>query len=456
MQYDVIVIGGGLSGLSAATELSGYGLKICLLERKRFLGGRTYSFTDEITGDVVDNGQHLMMGCYHATLEYLETIKTKHLAALQKNLHIEFLHPGIGRAELSCLPLSPPFHILSGLLRLKTLSFRNRFKLLRVGHQLLSLSNAEEESLDAISVEEWLRRLGQPPENRRYLWDVIAIGSLNDDPAKVSALMFYRVLKTAFTGTQQDAAMLIPRVGLSELFVEPGQVYIIEHGGEIRKESGIDRLLVEGKHIRGVQLSDGSEISARAYILAIPYFDLLKIVESSFGDDLEGFRSVSQFTSSAILTINLWLDRTVFRGEFAAVLDSRIQWIFNRSRLLGHNLEEVDENRQFLSVVVSGANEYSGTEKEKLVTMAMEDLRWVIPEAKEANVLHSVVLNEKRATLSPKPGMNNIRPKTKTEFPNLFLAGDWTQTGLPATIEGAILSGKEAGNAAREVISNAV
>jgi len=449
MTTNAVVIGGGLSGLSAAVELARRGVKVTLLERRKFLGGRTYSFVDDTTGDVVDNGQHLMMGCYHATRQYLKTIGADHLATLQPNLCLEFLHPGLGRAILSCPTLPPPFHVLAGLMRLKTLPLVPRLKLLRVGYQLFAVPRAREADLDSISVDEWLSRLGQPLENRKYLWNVIAVGSLNDDPSKVSALMFFRVLKAAFMGTREDSAMLVPRVGLSELFVDPAVKFIESHGGVIQTETGAKGLVIDGSRITGVDLTDGTHARAGTYVLALPYFEIVKLTGSSPGLNIIDFQAASQFESSSIITINLWLDRPIFHGDFAAVLDSRIQWIFNKTRLLNLNQESF-EGRQYLSLVISGADEYGGMDKEELISIAMEDLRWVLPAAREAAVLHSLVINEKRATFSPAPGMNALRPKTGTSFRNLYLAGDWTDTGLPATIEGAVLSGRVAAYAACE------
>jgi len=449
MTVDALVIGGGLSGLGAAVELARRGAKVTLLERREFLGGRTYSFVDQTTGDVVDNGQHLMMGCYHTTRRFLKTIGTDHLATLQRTLQIDFLHPGIGRASLRCPTLPPPFHILAGLLGLKTLPFVHRLKLLRVGHRLFTLPKAREAYLDSISVDEWLRRLGQPAENRKYLWDVIAVGSLNGDPREVSALMFFRVLKAAFMGTREDSAMLLPRVGLTELFVDPAVKFIETHGGNVRRTVGVKRLLGTKDRIEGVDLINGGRLNAGKYILAIPYFDLVRLMGESPAINLVDFHTASQFRSSSIITINLWLDRTVFQHEFAAVLDSRIQWIFNKTRLLRLNQEDLD-GRQYLSIVISGADEHAGVEKERLVTMALEDLRWVLPAAREAQLLHARVINEKRATFSPLPGMNAFRPTARTSAGNLLLAGDWTDTGLPATIEGALLSGEAAARLACE------
>lgn len=464
MSYDAIIIGGGVAGLSAAVDAAQRGANVLLLEHRPFLGGRTYSFVDETTGDTVDNGQHLLMGCYHETRSYLRLIGADHLVTLQPNLHIDFLHPLRGLASLSCPPLPAPLHALVGMLKLRSLPLKDRFGLLRVGIDLLFHSEEREHEIAERSVDEWLTQLGQSELSKKYLWDIIAIGSLNDDPKTVSALLFYRVLRAAFMGTREDSALMIPRVGLSELLVDPAVRFLRAHGSEVKTSCGVEELLVDGSHIRGVRCADGKTYSAHAYISAVPHYALLNLIHPTVQSSNHPFKPLTLFESSPIITIHLWLDRPVVEQEFIALLDSRVQWVFNRSRMLrkqstessmqvakGSRPMSAAENRQYLSLVISGAGEYVEMEKERLVKVGMNDLRRAFPEARMANVVHSLVIKEKRATFSPKPAVEPLRPSSRTLFDNLFLAGDWTDTGLPSTIEGAVISGRRA---ARELFSS--
>ncbi len=473
MVPDVLVIGGGLSGLSAAVELVAREARVLLVEQRRHLGGRTYSFIDETTGDVVDNGQHLLMGCYHETRRYLKTIGSEHLAELQPALRIDFLHPERGRTTLQASQLPSPLHVLTGLFQLKTMPVRDRLKLINVGMALLWSSPRKEDRLAAMTVDEWLMSLGQSETNRKYLWDIIAIGSLNDDPRKVSALPFFKVLEAAFMGTREDASLMIPRVGLSELLCDPAERLLKSCRSEVKLGSGLEEIMTDGVRVSGVRCSDGSLLTADAYISAVPWYALnallhyrrasgvhLPAVSSSAGlpqntgantthHPIQPFEAITQFESSPIITINIWFDRPVMEMELAALLESRVQWVFNRSRMLRKqqadgSMQTAADNRQYLSMVISGAAEYVEMEKGQLVAIAAEDLARVLPAVRDARVVHSLVIKEKRATFSPVPGLEKLRPSARTPFENLFLAGDWTDTGLPSTIEGAVMSGRRA------------
>ncbi len=372
-QYDDIIIGGGLSGLSAAVELSVLGRKVLLLEQHRHCGGRTHSFLDLASGSIVDNGQHLMMGCYHATRRFLRLIGTDHLAMLQPTLRIDFLHPSQNYDHFECAQHPAPLNLLSGFVRFSPIPFRDRLKMLMVAKELISTSHEKELELDRLTVEEWLTKLGQSNISRKYLWDVITIGALNNHPKKVSALMLFRVLRAAFLGNNENASLLIPRVGLSELFVNPAVQFIKTHGGEVRTGIAVESMMLEGTRIRAVLTSEGKKLHAKSFISAIPWYSFEEVLFASYDKSrsarnpqniiLEN-RLTESFKSSPIISIHLWLDREITNLDFAALLDTRIQWLFNKSKLLNEEKESTT-GRKYFSFVISGAQEFVGLNKKR-------------------------------------------------------------------------------------------
>ncbi|MFA6456535.1 MAG: hydroxysqualene dehydroxylase HpnE [Bacteroidota bacterium] len=433
---DALIIGGGLAGLSAAVDLSRQGYSVLLVEQKPRLGGRTYSFLHPETGDEVDNGQHLMMGCYHATLRFLRMIGSMHHVEIQKNLSIVFRFPHRPISYFRTVALPAPLNVLAGLLRLDSLSLRNRLALLRVGMELMVRNPDTDGHLQSISVATWLDELGQPEENKKYLWDIIAIGALNDSTEKISAALFVKVLKSAFFGRRKNSSMVIPKKGLSDVLVSGAEKCILSYKNTILLNTSVHHIDCHHSGISIVQLSNGDTVLPRVVISAVPYFDLPKVFGDTTGIGVQG---LDCFVSSPIVTIHLWFDAHFVAEQFAALIDSPIHWVFNKSKIYGRE----NVGLQYLALVVSGAHDLIEKEKEEIVAMAHAELKRFYPAASLASVIHSLVIKEKRATFSPKVGIDQFRPSHRTKIPNLFLAGDWTDTKLPATIEGAVQSGFE-------------
>jgi len=455
-KLNIIIIGGGLSGLSAAVELCARGHKTLVLEQHQHAGGRTYSFIDAATGDSIDNGQHLMMGCYHATRRYMRIIGTEYLTLLQPSLRIRFLHPSKSSIRLACPPLRAPLHLLGGLIRFKGVPLKNRLEMLIVAKQLFYTSLSKEQELDKLNVEEWLVKLGQSNLSRKFLWDIITIGALNNHPKDVSALMLFRILRAAFLGKREHSSILLPRAGLSDVLVNPAVEFIRRNGGDVLLSTEVSKIYFEDEKIISVSTQDGKIFPAQVFLSAVPWFGFERLLSNSgISSDLtvktpsRELYDPDRFKASPIISIQLWFDRKIMEEEFAALVDTRVQWIFDKSlkfrRHMGiEAMKQQKEKGQHLSLVISDAQEFIEMSKEELLTIAMKDLQRVLPKAKNANIVHSVVIKEKRATFSPAPGLEAIRPLPETSFSNLFLAGDWTATGFPATIEGAVLSGKKA------------
>ncbi|MGH9836679.1 MAG: hydroxysqualene dehydroxylase HpnE [Blastocatellia bacterium] len=447
----VLILGGGFAGLSAAVNLAEVGTPVLLLERRSFLGGRAYSFTDKTTGDTIDNGQHLMMGCYHHTLNFLEKIGSINKLKFQENPQVDFLReqPGgiVRRASFKCPPAPAPLHLLIGLARLDTIGWSDRFRVLRVGLELRRL-NGNRAKLAGITVRQWLDQLGQSERMQSRFWDLVALATLNESPDRASADMFARVLDQAFMHSRRDSTMVISRVGLSDLYTEDARAFIESRGGSVRLNAEVAQIEFEDERAVGVTLRSGERIEAETIISAAPYFALRRMISDEVAESSDGLRNLDRLKSAPIVSINLWYDEPVTDLEFAGLLDSRIEWVFNKNAIAG----ETSRRRQHLALVISGAHQVAGQPKEELIALAIGEMRRFFPAARKREPIHAFVVREHDATISHTPGVAALRPSQRTSFKNFFLAGDWTDTGLPATIEGAVWSGQECARLARETL----
>src|SRR5215475_11723999 len=362
----VLIIGGGFAGLAAAVDLAEAGRRVLLLERRSFLGGRAYSFTDKTTGDTIDNGQHLMMGCYHRTLRFLEKIGSLDKLKFQPDPQVDFLHEiadgSVTRASFKCPPLPAPLHLLGGLARLKTIGWGDRLRALGVGLAVRTL-NGNRDKLAEITVRQWLDSLGQSERIQRRFWNPMALATLNEAPEVASADMFARVIELGFMRTKRDSAMVISRVGLSDLYTRQATSFIESRGGEVRLNAEVAEIKFEDNRAAGVTLRSGERIEADVVISAVPYFALRRALTAEVAGS--HFPHLDGFKSAPIVSINLWYDEQITDLEFAGLLDSPIEWVFNKSAI-GQSGAPVSagRRRQHLALVISGAHEAATKTKE--------------------------------------------------------------------------------------------
>jgi hydroxysqualene dehydroxylase len=437
---DVIVAGAGFAGLAAATALVAAGVRVRLLEARAHPGGRARSWTDPETGAVVDNGQHLFMGCYRDTLELLDRIGCRDRLALQPRLDLPLVDRGgrLGRLRFPPLPFS--LARFAGLLSFPGLTPAQRWGLLRVGREVRRLSRPGHppDLLDDRTVSAWLEALRQGEEARRRLWHPVAIASLNEDPARASAAMLLPVLREAFYGGMEGARLGVARVGLSEMYAEPALHYLRGRGAEVRLRTPVRRILLQGERCAGVLLGDGTRLEAAAVIAAVPPSDLLEMLAPETAAD-PFFARLARLATVPIVSVYLWLGAPVIDLPFAGLIGGHWEWIFNRQAFTpgggsGGGLHGV-------TLVRSAARALVDRPRDALVRAALEDLHDFFPTSRRASLRQALVIKEKRATFSPLPGTLALRPSHATPCRGLFLAGDWTATGLPATIEGAARSG---------------
>jgi len=441
MPHDVLIIGGGFAGLAAGVALAEAGKRVRLLEQKPHLGGRARSFRDPTTGSVVDNGQHLFMGCYHSTIHFLKTLGTLDRVHFQPRLAMPFLDRDGRLSRLDCPDWPSPWHLLLGVLRSDSFSLKQKLEVLRLGKDLRT---AGQNSAPAAgeSVTTWLGRRGQSEGLQRNFWDLLCIAAMNEDPRIASAQLFERVLRLALFSSPADSRLGIARVGLSECYTAAAAAYIEARGGCVQTGRGVKQLLIAEGACRGVDLGAGEKIEGVPVISAVPWQQLAVVLPSDLLRTEPFFAAALALRPAPIISINLWFDAPITDLEFVGLRGTTIQWLFDKSRILG-------TNDHYVSLVLSGAHEHVSRSKEELLAIALRELGEMLPAVHKAKLLHSLVIKERFATFSPSPEAEPLRPPARTPVQGLFLAGDWTATGLPATIEGAVQSGY---TAARELL----
>ena len=441
MSYDVVIIGGGLAGLAAGVALAEAGKRVCLLEQKPHLGGRARSFLDPTTGSVVDNGQHLFMGCYHSTIQFLKTLGTLDRVHFQPRLAVPFLDRDGRLTRLDCPDLPSPWHLLMGVLRSGSFSWKQKLEVLRLGKDLRTARQSSA-PIDGESVTTWLARRGQSEGLQRNFWDLLCIGAMNEDPRIASAQLFERVLGLALFSSPADSRLGIARVGLSECYTAAAKAYIEARGGRVQTGCGVKQILIAEGACRGVELG-GEKLEGVPVISAVPWHHLAVVMPGELLRTEPFFAAALALRPAPIISISLWFDAPITDLEFAGLRGTTIQWLFDKSRILS-------ASDHYVSLVLSGAHEHVSRSKEELLAIALHELGDMLPAVRKAKLLHSLVIKERFATFSPSPEAEPLRPPARTPIRGLFLAGDWTATGLPATIEGAVQSGYTAARALLE------
>jgi hydroxysqualene dehydroxylase len=418
MQKKVIVIGGGFAGLSAAAYLSNKNYIVTLLEASPKLGGRAYSFSDKETSAVLDNGQHILMGCYYFTLEFLSLIGAKENFSIQKRLEVNFVEAGFQIKQLKAFPFFYPINLLIGLLKYKAISFEDRIRLLKV---FLKLPFYNSNKFSKITVSEWLKTENQPLETQNAFWKILAVGALNTSIEKASAKIFIDILKQIFLDGNKAATIVLPKYGLSESYCKNAEDFITKNGGEINLSESVEKIILKDEHAIEIHSSKKIYSDFDFVVSAIPAFALKSII----GEESKIF--FPDFQYSSILNIHLWLNQNILPDGFFGLIDSPLHWVFNKGT--------------HLNIVISDADDLVIKSDEELLAMVRVEMKKYF-NLDSALVKKYKIIKEKRATFIPSNDILNKRPAQETKIKNLILAGDWVDTGLPSTIESAVKSGK--------------
>jgi squalene-associated FAD-dependent desaturase len=435
----VVVIGGGFAGLSAAAALADRGIPVLVVDARPQLGGRATAFADRETGELVDNGQHVLFGCYRATFAFLERIGALDNVTIQPTLAVPYIDRQGRRTVLRCPSLPSPLHLLAGVLRWDAIAWRDRLSALALAGPLRRARRELQRSgcvtaTPRGTVAEWLAAHGQRGRLRSWLWEPLAVAALNQSPDVADASPFVRVLAEMFGPDAADSALVVPNRPLHQMYAEPARRFIEAHGGEVRVNA-LARIIIEDGRVRGVDVR-GTRIQTTRVIAAVPWFALRRLFPI-LPDALEPtVARADAMASMPIVTVNLWYDKRVMDDVFVGLPEREMQWVFDKRIAFGRDTSH-------LSLVSSGATRLTSMSRDELTALAAREVAEALPLARQARVVHATVIREKQATFSLAPGQPP-RPPTTTAITGLSLAGDWTDTGLPGTIESAVVSGHKA------------
>ena len=429
----VAVVGGGLAGLAAACALADSGFRVSLFERKPFVGGRASSYEHPGTGEVVDNCQHVLLGCCTNLIAFYRRLGVEDKIRWYDRL--TFIEPGGRQSVIAPSFLPAPFHSAPSFLAAHSLSLADKIGIARA---MMSLARSlPEENGDNFLA--WLRQHGQTERAIERFWKVVLVSALNEDLDRMSSYYAGQVFRESFLKSAVGGRMGVPRVPLTTLYGAASS-YIEAHGGQVHLRATVESIRAQED---GVKLCvGGQEISADFGVLAVPFDALARILpEEPAASDLR--EKLGHFETSPITGIHLWFDQEITDLDHAVLLDRTIQWMFHKSRLLDRDAA----NGSYVELVVSASKSLVERSRMEIVDLALREVREFFPAARDAKLVKSTVVKEVHATYSPLPGADAYRPAANTEWPRLFLAGDWTATGWPATMEGAVRSGYMAAEA---------
>ena len=506
---EVIVIGAGFAGLSAAAALAARGVRVRVLEARGRLGGRASAHFDKTTEEWIDNGQHVLAGCYRETFAFLDRVGAADHVFVQPALDVPFIDEQGRASRLRCPAWPSPWNLIGGVLRWSGIGWSDRIALSRVlrvvrrarkgalTHTPLlpspspvfeqervgrgqggsrparedgssaeharalrgaaSTGHSSDEAARASSetVEQWLIRHGQPARLRTLFWEPLALAALNQDVRVASAAPFLRVLTEMFGPGPRDTSIAFPVVPLDRLFADPARAFVEARGGEVRLHC-LARVIVSDGRVEAVDVrGDGGpeRLPARHVIAAVPWFDLPSLVPNPPPALAPLIAAATATKPSPIVTVNVWFDRPVLDSPFVGLPGRVMQWVFDKGAIWreGAGATPTAAGVAHLSLVSSGAEAVVRQSNEELIALAVDELRQALPRAREAVLARATVVREPRASFSlalDQPA----RPGTATPVTGLWLAGDWVDTGLPATIESAVVSGHRAARAVYDTL----
>jgi squalene-associated FAD-dependent desaturase len=432
----VVVVGGGLAGLAAAIDCADAGADVTLLEARARLGGATFSILRD--GIWMDNGQHVFLRCCTEYRRFLERLGMTAATTLQERLSIPIVEPGGRVWHLRRAALPAPLHLLPAIARFPHLSRGQRLAVARAVRPLSRLDR-EDPALDERAFGDWLAEHGQPQSAVDALWNLIVLPTVNLPAAEASLALAAKVFQTGLLEAADAGDLGYAAVPLQQLHGDAAARVLAEVGASVRVRTRVERVDATGN---GFAVAfDGDGVGADAVVLAVPHEEAAELLPDGA---VPHAAELAYLGASPIVNLHVVYDRPVTTLPFAAGHQTPVQWVFDRSA--GSEISP----GQYLAVSLSCAREYIGYRADELRSTFVPALAELFPDAASARVERFFVTREQRATFRQGPGTAALRPPPRTKLDGIYVAGAWTRTGWPATMEGAVRSGRAA---AREILS---
>lgn len=434
-QRSVAIAGGGLAGLAAACALADAGFRVTLFERRPYLGGRASSYEHPGTNEVIDNCQHVLFRVCTNLVEFYRRIGVEDKIRWYETM--TFIEPGGRTSQMDASALPAPLHTAPSFLRFPFLSPKDK---VAVAEAIAALALTDQPDRGQ-SFLEWCKRHGQTQNAIERFWKPILISALSEDLDLISVAYAAQVVRESMK-SPEARHMGVPTIPLTDLYNKAGE-YIRARGGEVRLRTSIESFSPSANHV--CVRANGQEQAFDYLVLALPF----EVLDRVLAENVEAGalrEKLSHFEYAPITGIHLWFDRQISDLDHAVLLDRTVQWMFHKSRLLSaraswEGRRTGDETPSYIELVVSASKSLIDKSRAEIVDLALGEVREFFPAAREAKLVKSTVIKEVRATFSPRPGIDAFRPPQTTVWPRIFLAGDWTATAWPATMEGAVRSG---------------
>jgi squalene-associated FAD-dependent desaturase len=456
-----VIVGGGLAGLAAAVALAERGVGVTVLESRPRLGGRASSFVDKATGTQIDNCQHVSLGCCTNFQHFCRTLGLSELFRTERELYFIGRDRVVNRLAAGALPA--PLHLAAAFARTSYLSVRD---LLAIGRGMRALASARRSNVQRDDFATWLKRHRQPRSAIERFWTPVLVSSLSETLDRIDVACARKVFVDGFLTNRDGWQVQIPTVPLDALYGTRLTSWLAARGASVRLQAGVDRLAIEGDRAVGVVLRTGEAVEAEQVIVAVPHWLVLDLLPPE-GRNHPDLAKLSELESAPISSVHLWFDRPILfppgsnqsnsrdtasrpvELPHAVLIDRLSQWIFNRDVLHSRDSATLQKSQDTptpqqghnYQVIISASRNIASSTQQEVIDQVVSELADVFPQAGQAALLHARLVTEHRAVFSVRPGAESCRPPQQSPISNVQLAGDWTRTGWPSTMEGAVRSG---------------